>query len=205
MAVIAVAAPAVAPEAGLGPVADAAAPAAPVLSPVADAGQVRVGGFWIDRYEYPNLPGQLPRVDVSWEEASALCTARGRRLCTETEWELAARGPDDHVYGYADEFDPGRCNTPVVENGAWIRDRGTAPSGAYALCTNEFGVHDMIGNVWEWTAGWYDPERGWRVVRGGSWFNSVNFARADGRYGHHLAASYRLDLIGFRCCRTAGE
>jgi len=63
----------------------------------------------------------------------------------------------------------------------------------------------MVGNVWEWTDGFYDREQRWRVVRGGSWFNNLNFARADGRYGPGLAPDYRLDLIGFRCCRDADK
>ena len=61
----------------------------------------------------------------------------------------------------------------------------------------------MIGNVWEWTDGWYDASHSWRVIRGGSWFNSVNFARIDGRYGRNLTADFSLDLVGFRCCRSA--
>ncbi len=168
------------------------------------AGMVRVGDFWIDRYEYPNVEGEQPRVEVTWREALDLCAARGLRLCTEREWERACRGPGHFVYGYGPTFEPERCNTPFLgADGTWVRDRGSAPSGAYDNCGNGFGVRDMIGNVWEWTDGWYDPERGWRVVRGGSWFHNVNFARADARYGLHLDESYSLDLIGFRCCRSA--
>ena len=129
---------------------------------------VRVGDFWIDRYEYPNVEGEMPRVDVTWLEASNLCAARGQRLCTEQEWELACRGPGHFVYGYGPDFEPERCNTPFRDaDGNWVRDRGTAPSGAHADCGNDYGVRDMIGNVWEWTDGWYDPEHEWRVVREG--------------------------------------
>ena len=167
-------------------------------------GMVRVEDFWIDRYEYPNVKGAVPRVDVTWLQASNLCAARGQRLCTEREWELACRGPGGFVYGYGPDFEPRRCNTPFQDAGGnWVRDRGTAPSGAHEYCGNDYGVRDMIGNVWEWTDGWYDAESGWRVVRGGSWFHNVNLARADARYGFHLDESYSLDLIGFRCCRSA--
>ena len=172
--------------------------------PAGSAGMVRVDDFWIDRYEYPNVEGEMPRVDVTWLEASNLCAARGQRLCTEHEWELACRGPGHFIYGYGPDFEPERCNTPFRDaDGHWVRDQGTAPSGAFADCGNDYGIHDMIGNVWEWTDGWYDPERDWRVVRGGSWFHNVNFARADARYGFHLDEGYSLDLIGFRCCRSA--
>ena len=172
--------------------------------PPTTAGTVRVDDFWIDRYEYPNVKGEMPRVDVTWLEASNLCAARGLRLCTEQEWERACRGPENFVYGYGPDFEPERCNTPFRGvDGNWVRDRGTAPSGTHADCGNDYGVRDMIGNVWEWTDGWYDAESGWRVVRGGSWFHNVNLARADARYGLHLVEGYSLDLIGFRCCRSA--
>lgn len=171
----------------------------------ATAGQVRVGGFYIDRYEYPNIAGRVPLSEVSWDEARQLCAARSQRLCTEQEWEAACRGPEGLAYGYGPEFEPGRCNTPYREGDTWRRDHGTAASGQFGGCTNGYGVGDMIGNLWEWTDGWYDADRGWRVVRGGSWFHSANLARADGRYGRFLTAQYRLDLVGFRCCRSAAD
>jgi formylglycine-generating enzyme required for sulfatase activity len=167
------------------------------------AGAVRVGNVWVDRFEYPNVPGQLPRVDVSWEEARDLCQQRGQRLCTEAEWEAACLGPESFAYGYGTEFEPGRCNTPQPDGEGWSRSGAAAPSGAYADCRTPDGIHDLVGNVWEWTDGWYDRQQRWRVVRGGSWFHSVNFARADGRFGRFLTPDYRLDLIGFRCCRSA--
>jgi formylglycine-generating enzyme required for sulfatase activity len=163
----------------------------------------RVDSFEIDLYEYPNQAGVVPTTGVTWEEAQALCRAQGKRLCRDDEWEAACRGPQDYLYGYGPRFESGRCNTPYLESGAWRRGRDVAPSGRFGGCTSAFGVHDLIGNVWEWTDGWYDRDRSWRVVRGGSWFHSVNLARADVRYGRYLTPDYRLDLIGFRCCRSA--
>jgi formylglycine-generating enzyme required for sulfatase activity len=167
-----------------------------------ESAQVKIGNFWIDRYEYPNVAGQLPRVDVSWEEAQQLCAARSQRLCTEAEWELAARGPDNFDYSYGNQFEPRRCNAPWPDGKRWIRSGDTTQSGHFAGCQSPAGVSDMVGNVWEWTDGWYDQQAGWRVVRGGSWFHNVNFARSDGRFGLHLTSNYRLDLIGFRCCQS---
>ena len=116
---------------------------------------------------------------------------------------MAARGRQGLSYGYGSEYEPGRCNTPYLSSsGEWHRG-GTAASGQYQGCESDYGVADMIGNVWEWTDGWFDTTRSWRVVRGGSWFNNVNFARADGRYGSHLTADFAVDLVGFRCCRSA--
>jgi formylglycine-generating enzyme required for sulfatase activity len=168
-----------------------------------DSGMVRIEEFYIDVYEYPNQQGLRPKVNVTWREAEALCAARGKRLCTEQEWQKAATGPQNHPYGYGPEFEPGRCNVPYLENGLWKRGPGLAPSGAFARCASQYGVHDMIGNVWEWTSTWYSQADQWRVVRGGSFFHSVNLARADTRYGHFLGPDYRLDLVGFRCCRSA--
>jgi formylglycine-generating enzyme required for sulfatase activity len=167
-----------------------------------DAGMVRIGGFSIDLYEYPNQAGAVPTTEVTWEEAQALCRARGKRLCAEEEWEAACRGPRDLLYGYGPQFESGRCNTPYQVEGTWRRDRGLAPSGSFAGCATEYGVYDLIGNAWEWTDGWYDRGRAWRMVRGGSWFHSANLGRADARYGQFLTAEYRLDLVGFRCCRS---
>lgn len=166
-----------------------------------DAGMVQFSGFAIDVYEYPNQAGELPRTDLTLAEARALCRARGKRLCTEGEWEKACRGEQDLVFGYGNQFGPDRCNTPYPEGETWKRRQGPAPSGAFAGCTTPEGVHDLVGNVWEWTEGWYDNRLGWQVVRGGSWFHNANLARADGRYGRFLTADYHLDLIGFRCCR----
>ena len=169
----------------------------------ADAGMVHVENFYIDVYEYPNQQEVAPRVEVSWSEANALCAAQGKRLCTEREWQQAAAGSQNYPYGYGPTFESGRCNTPYLENGTWKRDRGTAPCGSYADCASDYGAYDMLGNVWEWTADRYVPNQDWQVVRGGSWFHNVNLARVDARYGRFLDPDYRLDLIGFRCCRSA--
>ena len=171
----------------------------------ADAGMVRIGDFLIDKYEYPNRKGTLPQVDISWTEARDLCLAEGKRLCSESEWEKACKGPQNQLYGYSMTFEQGRCNTPYKEGDIWNRGPGATPSGEFAGCTSGYGVQDMIGNVWEWTDGWYSREKKWRVVRGGSWFHSVNLARADIRYGRYLASDYQLDLIGLRCCRSISE
>ena len=163
------------------------------------------GTFYIDVYEYPNQRGLLPKVDVTWRQAESLCAAQDKRLCTEQEWQKACTGPQHFKYSYGAQLESGHCNTPIKVDGAWQRGPGLAPSGDYKRCTNDYGVHDMIGNAWEWTASWYSQPDLWRVVRGGSYFQSVNFARSDARYGYHLGPEYRLDLVGFRCCRSPAQ
>ena len=167
-----------------------------------DGPMVQIDQFYIDVYEYPNALGTLPTVNVTYREAERLCAEREKRLCTEQEWQRAATGPENYPYGYGERFESGRCNTPLLQDGAWIRGRGLAPSGSFAQCSNSYGLHDMIGNAWEWTSTWYAQEKGWRIVRGGSYFHSANMARTEVRYGRYLDAEYRLDLVGFRCCRS---
>ena len=182
-----------------------AGPLAPEQKELQDAGMAQIGDFYIDIYEYPNRKGALPRVNVTWSEAQNLCRARGKRLCAGDEWERACKGLHNYLYGYGVAFEHNRCNTPYKEGKIWKRGRGLVPSGSFGECTNDYGVYDMIGNVWEWTDAWYSPAKQWHVVRGGSWFHSANLARSDTRYGRFLESDYRLDLVGFRCCRSASE
>ncbi len=168
----------------------------------ADSGMVRIDNFYIDIYEYPNQQGVLPRVDITYGEAEALCAALDKRLCNEQEWQRAATGPENFPYSYGETFESGRCNAPKNENGTWIGGASLAASGAFAQCHNSYGLYDMVGNVWEWTSSWYSPDTEWRAVRGGSYFHSANMSRTDARYGRYLDGDYHLDLVGFRCCRS---
>ena len=100
------------------------------------------------------------------------------------------------MYSYGDTFKSGRCNTPFEVDGVWQRGQSLAPSGAYENCANDFGVHDMIGNAWEWTSTWYSRPDLWRVVRGGSYFHSANLARADAQRIAHDAERLRAEALG---------
>ena len=186
--------------------------------------RVRISrGYWLGKYEVTQDQwqavmgtnpsefsgcGRCPVETVSWDDAQAFIrqlNARGGgawyRLPTEAEWEYAARaGTVGDLYGNLDAI-------------AWhdgnSGDR-THPVGQKA--PNAWGLHDMLGNVWEWVQDWYgeypggavtDPEGpstgSHRVFRGGCWSGFARSCRAAYRYGYSPGSRYAS--IGFRLLR----
>ncbi len=109
--------------------------------------------------------GDHPVVHVSWNDAAAYCAWAGGRLPTEAEWEYAARGGLEQArYPWGDELTPGgehRCNIWQgrfpIRNDAEDGYRGTAPVRSFP--PNGFGLYEVVGNVWEWTADRWGTER----------------------------------------------
>ncbi len=96
----------------------------------------------VDRYEYPNIAGTIPNVNVSYDEARLYCKKRGKRLCTTREWEAACGGIEGYTYPYGWNPEKDKCNTG---------DTGSPEqSGARHNCVSKFGGYDMTGNVFEW-------------------------------------------------------
>ena len=152
---------------------------------------------------------------VDWADALHFCSTTGKRLPTEPEWELAARGKDGRPYPWGRE-EPGadrlnacgaECTSPWpamydADDGA----PATAPVGRYPKGASPAGVLDLAGNVWEWTDTLYCPYRSpgcgdsRRVLRGGGWDTTERQnVRAARRYPS--APTARGKSVGFRCAK----
>ncbi len=158
--------------------------------------------FCIDREEYAAPGDDLPMVNVSWTRAAELCAARGARLCQEREWELACEGDAIRPYPYGFQRDSTACNIDQTHLGK--PNEGLfdlrAKRDAFPACVSPFGVHDMTGNVDEWTVreGQAAPHRS--ALHGGWWLPGRNGCRPATLFHPE---SYQGKQVGFRCCGEA--
>ncbi len=162
--------------------------------------------------------GLRPVINVSWDDAQQYVTwlngkVRGQpyRLLTEAEWEYAARAGTQTRYYWGDQIGKNRANCDGC--GSQWDNKQTAPVGSFA--PNAFGLHDMAGNVWQWTEDCWNenyhnaPADGSvratgdcsrRVLRGGSWDDDPQNLRSADRNWN--PADFRISDSGFRLART---
>ena len=172
-----------------------------------------------------------PVVHVGWEDATAYAAWAGKELATEEEWEYAARGGlTGRDYAWGDELSPGGAVLANTFRGRfpWSSEDSlghdfTSPVGSYPA--NGYGLHDMIGNVWEWTRTRWTPSHTQRgeevapmspccggsmrlaeadrmVTKGGSHLCSPDYCqryRPAARQGHGVRDT--TSHVGFRCVR----
>jgi iron(II)-dependent oxidoreductase len=152
-----------------------------------------------------------PVNEVTWNGARAYCSWRGARLPTEAEWEAAARGREGRIFPWGSE-------PPTAQRAVFARrSNETEPVGARPAGATPEGVHDLAGNVAEWTSTLYRPypyragdgredaqAPGERVTRGGDHvFDAApEKLRASFRAGFSRAIAAGHRHIGFRCARS---
>ena len=160
--------------------------------------------------------GDRPVIYVTWEDAKGYArwlsrrTGKEYRLLSEAEWEYAARAGTETAYSWGDAIGVNLANCDGCGS-QWDFSK-TAPVGSFGA--NAWGLHDMHGNVWEWTedcwngsyrgapsegSAWLGGDCARRVLRGGSWYSKPA----------NLRAAYRVrsitgirDILGFRVART---
>ena len=164
-----------------------------------------------------SLAGAVPQSNISGAQAAKACEAAGKRLCTDKEWLRACRGPAQLMYPYGNTAKPGTCNDhrdlhPVIEyfgtSASWIwseldhpcinqQAATVAKSGTFQGCVTAEGVHDMMGNLHEWTA---DPAG---TFRGGFYADTKVNGTGCGYVTTAHSFSYSDYSTGFRCCADA--
>lgn len=155
--------------------------------------QVVMRGFYIDVFPWPNEVGAIPTTGVSQEEARALCEGQGKRLCTELELERACKGPQNTTYEYGDVYKASVCGTGQAKS--------LVPNGFNASCASGFGVHDLHGGSWTWTASQWRREgakAGLVTVRGGNGVSGELIGRCA--HGRGIRPDLRRPDVGVRCC-----
>jgi formylglycine-generating enzyme required for sulfatase activity len=138
---------------------------------------------------------------VDWNQSDAYCAAQGKRLSTEPEWEWAARGGSKaRTYPWGNAAPAGQvCWDGEGSDLGGGNRYSTCPVGGYAAGDNPQGIHDLAGNVWEWTAS-FNGSSPARVERGGSWDNN-DPAELRTALRLNYQPTNRDSHLGFRCAR----
>ena len=153
---------------------------------------VPVGGktVCVDAYEYPNQPDATPKDMVSQEEAARICKNEGKHLCTIEEWQAACRGKDGFKFSYGNGYKQSKCNTNT---------KAAKRSGRKAQCRSWYGMYDMNGNLWEWTASTSKQHPDKFLVAGGAWNTNNESSCSVSKFSFYPQNQY--PSVGFRCCK----
>jgi len=158
---------------------------------------------WFEAAQYCNWLSQKHGFDPAYDEKAKdfLADKNGFRLPTEQEWEKTASWDDftkkKSEYPWGSDFDANRCNNSVKR-----KSSGTSDVRKYDNGKSFYGCNDMAGNVWEWTASWYNEEKKIRVLRGGSWGSNRSYYFRCADRGDYLPG-FRGNYFGFRVVCSA--
>jgi formylglycine-generating enzyme required for sulfatase activity len=192
--------------------------AAPAALDCADD-MVAIEAFCIDKYEAPNVRGELPFAFVTAYDGEDWCAEHGKRLCTEDEWVRACGGTQGRPFPYGDEHRKAACNDDRLwitvlwralarwPDGAAVEEATRLyqadMSGARAECVSEEGVYDLTGNVAEWVRRSGPPARlGYEhVLKGCYWAGCYHEPEPNCAFANHAhPGAFRTYEAGFRCC-----
>jgi hypothetical protein len=154
--------------------------------------RVAVKAFWIDELPFvnPNLddPYAPPLTGMTYDQAKQLCGKFNKRLCSETEWEKACKGPKNQIFSYGDVWDAEACPKPgFFEGGYRLSD--------FPACVSGYGAVGMTGGVGEWTS---TSLRGGHLVKPAEVGSMPKHARCAGRTDR--PDDFKSQHIGMRCC-----
>ncbi|MEO6589972.1 MAG: bifunctional serine/threonine-protein kinase/formylglycine-generating enzyme family protein [Pyrinomonadaceae bacterium] len=176
------------------------------------AHKVSVEPFFMDIYEVseqkfddPATKNKgLPKVGVNWNQADDFCKKEGKRLPSEEEWEFAARGTNNFLYPWGNDWKQENANVGGKVFAEVGKFKGASP----------FGNYDMSGNAWEWTSSDFKaypngklPEAfvgkpNLKTIRGGSFEATKDFATTTYRIGWAATGAVNYDRTGFRCVKN---
>jgi formylglycine-generating enzyme required for sulfatase activity len=143
-------------------------------------------------YHFREGAARHPITKVTWHQAKEYCEAVGGRLPTEPEWEKAARGERGSIYPWGNR--KLRKKPHPFYSGVVKKNAGTNKKDV-----SSYGIHDMAGSVWEWTA---DAEGQLKIIRGGLWNHHLDFEYSKTFERATIPPGERLNFLGFRCVRS---